>query len=428
MNPTTNGQLNSLPAEYAALQRQVAELEARLAACQAYPAERLFEQALDLLCIGGFDGYFKRLNPAWEHLLGYSRAELTAAPFLNFVHPDDLEPTIIETARMIEEASSMVSFVNRYRAGDDTYRYLLWNAVADPANELFYATVQDITGRRMAEEALFHTLHERQQAADESLVFQETIRNMPIGLLIYQLDRPDDPGGLRLINANPRSAAFTGVNMEAALGRRLDEICPQMIESGQAAIFAEIAQNGGNRDLGEINYQDERGGEGWCLLRAFGLPRRRVCLVFDDTTQRRLAAEAIHYSRLQEEVIRAQEAALAELSTPLLAISERLLVMPLVGTLDSRRAQQVIDSLLEGVARRRASAVILDITGVNLVDSQVADALMRAAQAVRLLGARVILTGIRPEVAQTLVGLGIDLSTITTRSSLQSGIAEGMKS
>jgi anti-anti-sigma regulatory factor len=86
-----------------------------------------------------------------------------------------------------------------------------------------------------------------------------------------------------------------------------------------------------------------------------------------------------------------------------------------------------MDSLLQGIAANHAQIAIIDITGVPVVDSQVADALVRAARAVRLLGARVVLTGIRPEVAQTLVGLGIDLSGIVTRGSLQSGIAYALE-
>ena len=116
-------------------------------------------------------------------------------------------------------------------------------------------------------------------------------------------------------------------------------------------------------------------------------------------------------------------AALAELSTPLIPISDDTVVMPLVGTIDSRRAQQVIEGLLVGIVETRAQVAILDITGVPVVDTQVANALLRAAQAVKLLGAQVVLTGIRPEVAQTLVGLGVDLTGIVTRSTLQSGIA-----
>jgi rsbT co-antagonist protein RsbR len=145
-----------------------------------------------------------------------------------------------------------------------------------------------------------------------------------------------------------------------------------------------------------------------------------VCVVRDLSEQKQAEAERI---RLQDEIISSQAAALAELSTPLIPISERVMVMPLVGTLDSRRTQQVIDTLLEGIAASRAQTAILDITGVPVVDSQVANALVRAAQSVRLLGAQVVLTGIRPEVAQTLVGLGTELGGIVTRSSLQSGIA-----
>lgn len=126
---------------------------------------------------------------------------------------------------------------------------------------------------------------------------------------------------------------------------------------------------------------------------------------------------------LQEQVIAAQQAALRELSTPLIPVADDIVVMPLIGSVDSGRAQQVIESLLSGVSDTRARTAILDITGVSVVDTQVANGLIRAAQAVKMLGATVILTGIRPEVAQPLVQLGVDLSDIVTRSRLKDGIA-----
>jgi anti-anti-sigma regulatory factor/PAS domain-containing protein len=143
----------------------------------------------------------------------------------------------------------------------------------------------------------------------------------------------------------------------------------------------------------------------------------------DATAQLRAEHERLE---IQEAVIAAQAAALAELSTPLIPIAAGVVAMPLIGNVDSRRAQQVIETLLSGVAETRATTVILDITGVPLVDTQVASALLRAAQAVKLLGATVTLTGIRPEVAQTLVGLGVDLSGIITRGTLQTAIAEAL--
>jgi rsbT co-antagonist protein RsbR len=141
-----------------------------------------------------------------------------------------------------------------------------------------------------------------------------------------------------------------------------------------------------------------------------------VLATYHNVTQRKLA----------EATIRSQSELLLELSTPIIPISDDVLVMPLIGTIDTRRAQQVLEVLLEGIARTHAAVAILDITGVPIVDTQVANALIRAAQAVTLLGARVVLTGIRPEVAQTLVGLGVDLRAIVTRSTLQNGITYAM--
>jgi PAS domain S-box-containing protein len=146
-----------------------------------------------------------------------------------------------------------------------------------------------------------------------------------------------------------------------------------------------------------------------------------ILVTFLDINQRKQVES--ERARLQEEVIEAQATALRELSTPLIPLSDHVVAMPLIGHIDTGRAQQVMDSLLEGVAQHHARTVILDITGVPVVDTQVALALMQAAQAVQLLGAQVILTGIRPDVAQSLVGLDIRFDQIITLGSLQAGIA-----
>jgi rsbT co-antagonist protein RsbR len=127
-----------------------------------------------------------------------------------------------------------------------------------------------------------------------------------------------------------------------------------------------------------------------------------------------------------EETIRKQADALLRLSTPLIPISDDIVVMPLIGVIDSARAQRVMATLLEGIAQSQARVAILDITGVSLVDEEVATAIVSAAKAVGLLGANVVLTGIRPEVARTLVDLGVDLGSIVTRSNLQGGIRHAM--
>jgi rsbT co-antagonist protein RsbR len=170
--------------------------------------------------------------------------------------------------------------------------------------------------------------------------------------------------------------------------------------------------------------------DGRILIEIHGAPIRDAegriiygMVSFIDITLRRRAEEAIRERALQQEVIEAQQAALRELSTPLMPIAEGVVVMPIIGMIDSRRAQQIMETLLEGIATHSADIAILDITGVRVVDTQVAGALIRAAQAARMLGARVVLSGISAEVAQTLVHIGAEMQDMIALRSLQQAIA-----
>lgn len=149
-----------------------------------------------------------------------------------------------------------------------------------------------------------------------------------------------------------------------------------------------------------------------------------IMLLLIDITPRKLAeADRAH---IREEMITVQAAALAERSTPLIPITSEMLVVPLIGSLDAARGTDLMDTLLAGINRSPARVVILDITGVRTLDTQAARSLMEVAQAVRMLGCEAILTGIRAEVAQTLVTLGIHLKGLSTRSTLQDGIKLGL--
>jgi PAS domain S-box-containing protein len=112
------------------------------------------EVSLDLLATAGFDGYFKRLNPAWQRTFGYSQTELCSQPFIEFVHPEDRERTEAEAAKLADVGSDTISFRNRYRARDGSYRWLEWNARAVAEEGLIYAAARDITERERAEEAV----------------------------------------------------------------------------------------------------------------------------------------------------------------------------------------------------------------------------------------------------------------------------------
>lgn len=206
------------------------------------------------------------------------------------------------------------------------------------------------------------------------------------------------------------------------LGRRIAEIIPPDEAATHIALIAEVLASGKPRQ--HLYSFPGPGGEQHFNATISKLSDETVLWVARDITdQRRTAAEM---AALQEQIISAQQAALRELSTPVIPIGAGVIALPLIGSIDSNRAQLVLEALLGGVAEQQAHTAILDITGVQVVDTQVANALLRAAQAVKLLGAEVMITGIRPEVAQTLVGLGLDLGAITTLGTLQSGIARAL--
>ena len=133
------------------------------------------------------------------------------------------------------------------------------------------------------------------------------------------------------------------------------------------------------------------------------------------------------YSGSWENIVSLQRMASQELSAPLIPVIDRITIMPLIGTIDTDRAKLIMENLLEGVIRHNAEVVLIDITGVPVVDTMVAHHIIQAADAVRLIGSTCILVGIRPEIAQTIVNLGIDLGKFITKSSLKKGFKTALQ-
>ncbi|HZH92048.1 MAG TPA: STAS domain-containing protein [Pyrinomonadaceae bacterium] len=129
-----------------------------------------------------------------------------------------------------------------------------------------------------------------------------------------------------------------------------------------------------------------------------------------------------NFIRSREEIIRQQRADMLELSTPVIKVWDKILTLPIIGTLDSRRAQMMTEALLQRIVDTGSTVAILDITGVRTMDTLVANHLIKTVTAARLMGARCILTGVSPAIAQTMVQLGIDLTEITTRAQMSDGI------
>ncbi|MFS8068639.1 MAG: PAS domain-containing protein [Byssovorax sp.] len=363
--------------------------------------EEFFDLTLDMICIAGHDGYFKRMNPAWSRVLGHSMEELMAEPFLSFVHPDDRAATIAIAERASREGIDVVSFKNRYRCRDGSYRTLAWTTASSLKRHLLCAVARDVTDSDREEQRLAHLLNSS----------RAVLYSLAIG-----------PAGVT-------GCTFMSENITAQLGYAASELVGDVrgwfsgLHPDDVSVIsngAEGLQKSGYQEL-KYRFRHKNGTYRWMhderkLVRdAEGAPVEIIGAWRDITESVR-----------DEEIIRNQASALTELSTPLIPISDHVVVMPLIGTMDSQRAAQVLETLLEGVSARRASVAILDITGVSVVDTHVANALLQAAKAVRLLGAEVVLTGIRPDVALTLVGLGLDLTGIVTKGTLQAGIVHAM--
>ncbi|HLY60587.1 MAG TPA: STAS domain-containing protein [Terriglobia bacterium] len=150
----------------------------------------------------------------------------------------------------------------------------------------------------------------------------------------------------------------------------------------------------------------------------------RVLDAYEPAANRIAVTVSVGFVQERERIIREQQEAIRELSTPVLPVRERLLILPIIGVIDPQRARQLTEQLLRGIRSNRAKVVVIDITGVPTIDSTVANHLVQTVESARLLGATVIVTGLSPEIAQTLVTIGVDLGKMNTVGDLRGGIEE----
>jgi PAS domain S-box-containing protein len=286
---------------------------------------------------------------------------------------------------------------------------------------------RDVTRQKQAEEAQRRLEYELQQTnaeleqrvakqTENLRFFQSLVENSPDGIGISDLN------GV-ITYANSALKALTGYG-DALVGMSFVQLYPEDEVANVEASVGQVMSEG--TWTGNLTLKRQDGTTLPVRLLTFvmynsqGQPASLSGMFHDLTSQQQAEQER---ETLQQQIIDAQRLSLRELSTPLIPLSSSVVLMPLIGSVDTARAQQVMETLLEGIAMYQADTAILDITGVSVVDTQVANALIQTAQAVRLLGAQVVLTGIGPVMAQTLVHLGADLSSIVTRGSLQNGIA-----
>lgn len=406
----------SLEAENAALKQEIAQLrqqlsrhempgeqEARPAETDTHMFKLLVDNAPDGVAISTMDGIVHYVNAHYQSMHGYDDGMLGMTITDVIPDPVELEPAM----QMLREQGFWQGRISHQRRDGSRFPTLASVFVIrdDAGKPQWLAAIdRDISATVQQEEQLRLAQITLENTADAIGWYDMTGKLIYLNAAGYQLYgyTPDDLPNLHASTIDP---AFTADVIERLANRLRTE--------GAILIEREHRHREGHSIPVEATNS----------YVAFD-NREYICVVIRDITDRK-KAEAEH-AALQQQIINAQQDALREISTPLIPISDEIVIMPLVGTIDSMRAQQIMETLLEGVAHYQSELAILDITGVSMVDTQVAQALVRAAQAVKLLGARAILTGIKPQIAQTLVHLGVELEDIITYGSFQSGVAAAL--
>lgn len=383
---------------------------------------KLFERSPDIVQV--YDVRKQQVvfaNRPITKLLGYSDFESEALLASNtaletLLHDEDrtaYQTQLKRAAQLTDEEVLSVEY--RFKQKDGSWRWLI---TRDTPFE------RDANGELIS---IMRTTSFSQQHEKENWS-RRILEHIPMLVYVYSLERGN-------LYANQRLGDLLGYS-EAEVQAMGAAFLPTTVHPEDFPVvlaMQERLRKANDNELVSFTYRIKRGDGEWCVLedtmRVFERNEKGEVTVYVGATQDVTSRVATEKER--EELLIAyeqQQNALRELSTPLIPLSDEVLVLPLIGTIETLRAQQILETLLEGVSSHRVRTVIVDITGVLVVDTQVANVLLRAAQATRLLGAETILTGIRPEVAQTLVQLGADLSGLVTRSTLQSGITYALDS
>jgi rsbT co-antagonist protein RsbR len=397
----------TLEQEIATLRQRVAELETSEAQYRG-----LVETQRELVVRVDPEGRFTYVNEAYCRMFGKTRQELLGATFMPFIHEEDL-PSALKAIEMLEAPPYRLSIELRAMTMDG-WRWLAWDdyAIKDEHGKTIeiQGVGRDITNRKQAEEAL----RENEER------YRNMVENATIGIFRTSVEG-------KILEANPTTVRILSYASERELITSVTNLATDVYASPEqrAAVMSQMRERDGKAQM-EVDLRQRDGSVIAVNLHIWAVRDNQGNVKWlegflEDITEQKRQKEA--QELFQQQMIEAQQAALRELSTPLLPLADHVIAMPLIGTMDEERTQQVMETLLEGIARFQADIAILDITGIRVIDTQVAQALMRTAQAVKLLGARVVLTGIQPQIAQTLVHLGADLGGIVTRSTLQSGIA-----
>ncbi len=286
--------------------------------------DRFFSLTFDMQCIAGLDGYFRRLNVAWENTLGYSTAELKSCPFVDFVHEDDREKTI-EAAGQLSEGDGVVEFENRYRKKDGSYVWLLWNAISDIDRGLIYATARDITQRKRYEEELEKTVQLRTSEVMASEQRLQLILDNVADSIVTITEKGT------IVSCNPGTEKIFGYAQDEMLGENLRILMPENEASAHDAYLDAYMKTGVASIIGVGRELEGRSKDGTIFPIDLTVSQMEVndeilfVGVVRDISERKKAEERVHLAKESaDEANRAKSEFLSsmshELRTPMNSI------------------------------------------------------------------------------------------------------------
>ena len=351
-----------------------------------------FAYCTDMVFIAAESGALLRRSHALSRAL--SSELLDAAPQAGLallIHPDD-RPLFDEAWKRLRAATEPMSLDLRLKTADGSFNHFQCTARWVPEREEVYGTLHDAE-ERIKKEAKLKIL----KAIND---------NLPVCLWAI------DAQGVFVLQ-DGKACATAGITPGQFVGLNMFEIYP---EEGTVGVRKALA--------GEVTcFVNEVDGVHW---EAWYMPvqneRGEVTHVAGVSLDITKAKHTELELRSKLELVQKQQQVIRALATPIIQVWDRVLTLPLVGMFDSVRAADVMDSVLLEVVRTRARYAILDLTGIEAMDTATAAHLLKLSQAMRLLGAEGIITGIHPAIAQTIVGLGLDLTAIVTRSTLREGL------
>lgn len=389
--------------------------------------ERMFQLASELLATMDPSGVLHEANPAWHRALGFSTEELRGKSLIALMEPDHQAKALAVLSRLSPQAP-IVFAKSQFVRKDARRIWLSWTVQLSPDDD-----TRVICACESSDE---HPERRSDSGAAAGPMPSSTVPGSPVlepAAFRALADSTTDFVGMadlqgRAVYLNPAGRRIVGLtdtdlnNVSIAhfhppeyAAIVVNEGLPQAVANGAWTHDGKLRNGNGEQIPVSQVVMPIRNASGELI--GFGTIMRDLSVI----TQFQTMEQEL---RSQQESLRQMLHAMA---TPIIPITEHIVVMPLIGNLDTQRAEQFLQAALEGAQSRQAKVVIIDITGLRHIDTSVAALLIRTASALRLLGAQSILTGVRAEIARTLVGLGVELGSIHTQGTLQSGIAQAIR-